>query len=175
MKRSLRTSSPILSQMSLLLSHYRTHSIRHHHSEVLHMLLTVRGLVKSYGAINVLQSIGFVINQDDRVGLVGPNGVGKSTLLRILTRQEEANEGTFTYAPSVEVGYLPQSTPDFYGRSIQDLIMDAVGHLRQLEEQMRQLEAEMSSQTSEEQLAALLEEYGHVSARFQDAGGYDLD
>jgi macrolide transport system ATP-binding/permease protein len=139
------------------------------------MLLTVRGLVKSYGAIHVLQSIGFVINQDDRVGLVGPNGVGKSTLLRILTRQEEADEGTFTYAPSVEVGYLPQSTPDFYGRSIQDLILEAVGHLRQVEEQMRQLEAEMSSQTGEEQLTALLEEYGHVSAAFQDAGGYDLD
>ncbi len=139
------------------------------------MLLTARGLGKSYGAINVLQSIGFVINQGDRVGLVGPNGVGKSTLLRILTRQEEADEGTIAYAPSVEVGYLPQSTPDFYGRSIQDLILEAVGHLRQLEEQMRHLEAEMSSQTGEEQLAALLEEYGHVSARFQDAGGYDLE
>jgi macrolide transport system ATP-binding/permease protein len=139
------------------------------------MLLTIRGLVKSYGAIHVLQSIGFVINRDDRVGLIGPNGVGKSTLLRILTRQEEADEGTFAYAPSIEAGYLPQSTPDFYGRSIQDMILEAVGHLRQVEEQMRQLEAEMSSQTGKEQLTALLEEYGHVSAAFQDAGGYDLD
>jgi macrolide transport system ATP-binding/permease protein len=139
------------------------------------MLLTARGLGKSYGAINVLQSIGFVMNQGDRVGLVGPNGVGKSTLLRILTRQEEADEGTFAYAPSVEVGYLPQNTPDFYGRCIQDVILEAVGHLRQLEEQMRQLEAEMGNQTGEESLAALLEEYGHVSARFQDAGGYDLE
>ncbi len=139
------------------------------------MLLTVRELIKSYGAINVLQSISFVINQGDRVGLVGSNGVGKSTLLRILTRQEEADEGTFTYAPSVEVGYLPQNTPDFYGHSLQDLILEAVGHLRQLEEQMRQLEAEMSHQSSEAQLAMLLEEYGHTSAQFQDAGGYDLE
>ncbi|MDQ2885969.1 MAG: ATP-binding cassette domain-containing protein [Chloroflexota bacterium] len=139
------------------------------------MLLTVRGLGKSYGAIHVLQSINFVINQNDRVGLVGPNGVGKSTLLRILTRQEEADEGSFMFALSVAVGYLPQSTPDFYGHSIQDLILEAVGQMRQLEEQMRQLEAQMGSQTDEEQLAALLEEYGHVSTRFQDAGGYDLD
>nr|MBA2391904.1 ABC-F family ATP-binding cassette domain-containing protein [Ktedonobacteraceae bacterium] len=126
------------------------------------MFLTIRGLVKSYGAINVLQSIDLVINQDDRVGLVGPNGVGKSTLLRILTGQEEADEGAFTYAPSVEVGYLPQNTPDFYGRSVQDLIMEAVGHLRQLEEQMRQLEAEMSRQGDGEQLAVLLERYDHT-------------
>jgi len=175
MKRSLRPSSPIFFQMTLLLSHYERTAYGIIISEVVRMLLTVRGLIKSYGAINVLQSISLVMNQGDRVGLVGPNGVGKSTLLRILMRQEEADEGTFTYAPSVEVGYLPQNTPDFYGRSIQDLILEAIGHLRQLEEHMRRLEAEMSSRTGEEQLATLLEEYGHASATYQDAGGYDLD
>src|SRR5690242_18038047 len=100
------------------------------------MLLTVRGLTKSYGAIQVLQAISFVVNPGDRVGLVGPNGVGKSTLLRLLTHQEEADAGSFAVAPSIEPGYLPQSTPEFYGRSIQDLLLEAVGHLRQLEEQM---------------------------------------
>lgn len=139
------------------------------------MLLTTRGLSKSYGAITVLQSISFVINPGDRVGLVGPNGVGKSTLLRLLIGQEEADAGTFAIAPSTEPGYLPQSTPDFYGRSIQDLILEAVGQLRQLEEQMRQLERLMSGAPGAEQLPALLEEYGQVSTRFQDAGGYELD
>ena len=137
------------------------------------MLLTVRGLTKSYGAIQVLQAISFVVNPGDRVGLVGPNGVGKSTLLRLLMGQEEADAGSFAVAPSIEPGYLPQSTPEFYGRSIQDLLLEAVGHLRQLEEQMRRLESEMSA-ADEARLPHLLEEYGHVSARFQDAGGYDL-
>ncbi len=138
------------------------------------MLLMVRGLTKAYGAVQVLQSISFVVNAGDRVGLVGPNGVGKSTLLRLLIGQEEADAGTFACAPSSEPGYLPQSTPDFYGRSIQDLLMEAVGHLRRLEEQMRKLEREMSA-TSGDLLSELLDEYGHVSARFQDAGGYDLE
>lgn len=138
------------------------------------MLLTVRGISKSYGAIQVLQSISFVVNAGERVGLVGPNGVGKSTLLRLLMGQEEPDEGTFVCAPSVEPGYLPQSTPDFYGRTLQDLILEAVGHLRQLEDRMRDLEHEMSA-ASEEQLPHLLEEYGQVSGRFQDEGGYDLD
>src|SRR5260370_4252455 len=104
------------------------------------MLLTVRGLTKSYGAINVLQSINFVVNPGDRIGLVGPNGVGKSTLLRLLVGQEEADAGRFACAPSTELGYLPQSTPNFYGRTIQDLILEAVGQLSQIEEEMRQLE-----------------------------------
>ena len=109
------------------------------------MLLIVRGLAKSYGAANVLQAINFVINPGERVGLVGPNGVGKSTLLRILTGEEEADSGSFAYGPSIETGYLPQSTPEFYGYTIQDLILESVGHLRQLEEQMHQLELTMGS------------------------------
>jgi ABC-type molybdenum transport system ATPase subunit/photorepair protein PhrA len=49
------------------------------------MLLTVRNLAKSYGVIRVLSDISFVVNARDRIGIVGPNGVGKSTLLRLLT------------------------------------------------------------------------------------------
>src|SRR6266700_351216 len=138
------------------------------------MLLAVRSLFKAYGAINVLNDVSFVVNKGDRVGIVGSNGVGKSTLLKILVGQEEVDAGTFAYAPSTEVGYLPQTTPEFYGRTIQDLILESLGSLRQLEERMRQIEAIMTT-AGEEQLAVLLEEYGHISTKFQDRGGYDLD
>lgn len=138
------------------------------------MLLTTRNLTKSYGAIAVLQDISFVLNDNDRVGIVGSNGVGKSTLLKILMGQEEADSGMYTHAPSIEVGYLPQTTPDFYGHTINDLIFESVGNLRQLEERMRELEVIMTT-ASQEQYAALLEEYGAVSTKFQDRGGYELD
>ncbi len=138
------------------------------------MLTAIRNLSKSYGAIMVLNEVSFVVNDNDRVGIVGSNGVGKSTLLRILMGQEEADSGTITYASSVEVGYLPQTTPEFYGRTIQDLILESVGNLRQLEERMRQLEADMAT-ADKEYLATLLNEYNEVSTRFQDRGGYDLN
>ncbi len=138
------------------------------------MLLTTRNLTKSYGAITVLQEISFVLNDNDHVGIVGSNGVGKTTLLKILMGQEEADSGTYTYAPSIEVGYLPQTTPDFYGHTINDLIFESVGNLRQLEERMRELETIMAG-ASQEQYDALLEEYGTVSTKFQDRGGYELD
>ena len=138
------------------------------------MLLTVRNLTKTFGAITVLQDISFVINAADRVGIVGPNGVGKSTLLKLLVGHEEIDRGSIRYGPSSEFGYLPQTTPEFYGRTIQDLIKESVGDLRQLEERMHQIEAAMSG-ANEEQLPELLEKYNSISTRFQDRGGYDLD
>ncbi len=138
------------------------------------MILSIRQLSKSYGAVTVLNNISCIVNKKDRVGLVGSNGVGKSTLLRILTGEEEADAGTISYAPSVEVGYLPQTTPDFYGRTIQDLILESVGNLRLLEERMRVLEARMST-ADEEELQRVLEEYTSVSTQFQNRGGYDID
>ncbi len=108
------------------------------------------------------------------MGIVGPNGVGKTTLLSILVGQESIDSGSFSFAPSTEVGYLPQTTPGFYGRTMQDLILESVGNLRQLEERMRQLEADMGAASGDE-LAALMQEYDLVSTRFQDRGGYELD
>ena len=138
------------------------------------MLLSVRGLSKTYGAVTVLNNVSFNINSNDRVGLVGMNGAGKTTLLRILLGQETMDSGKISFAPSLELGYLPQTTPDFYGRTIQDLILESLGNLRQLEVRMRQVEAAMTT-GGEDQLPALLAEYDQLSTKFQDHGGYDLD
>jgi macrolide transport system ATP-binding/permease protein len=137
-------------------------------------MLFVRNLSKAYGAITVLEDISFVVNAGDRVGVVGPNGVGKTTLLSILVGQETLDAGSFSFAATTETGYLPQTTPEFYGRTMQDLIYESLGNLRQLEERMRALESSMSAAVGE-QLAALIEEYDLVSTRFQDLGGYDID
>ena len=143
-------------------------------------MLFVRNLSKSYGAVTVLDDISFVINPNDRVGVVGSNGVGKTTLLSILVGQESPDSGSYSFAPSTEVGYLPQATPDHLSDrnkiiyTLQDLILASLGNLRQLEERMSALEIAMSA-TPGNQLAPLIEEYDLVSTRFQDRGGYEID
>ena len=138
------------------------------------MLLTIRSLSKTYGVHTVLDTLSFTINSHERGGIVGPNGVGKSTLLRLLVGQEEADAGTITYGPGVDFGYLAQTTPNFYGRTIEGLILASVGDLRRLEERMQYLEGAMAT-ASEEQLPALLAEYNIVATKYQDRGGYDID
>ncbi|WP_126601289.1 ribosomal protection-like ABC-F family protein [Dictyobacter aurantiacus] len=139
------------------------------------MLLTVKNISKTYGIIAVLNDISFVLNRQERIGLVGPNGVGKSTLLHILTGQENADQGSISYAHGVEYGFLAQSTPDFYGRTIDDLLLESVGNLRQLEVRMHQLEQLMAQSGEPKELDQLLEEYNTVSTQFVERGGYELD
>src|SRR6266849_2316458 len=128
-------------------------------------MLAVRHLCKSYGAITVLDDISFIVNSNDRIGIVGSNGVGKTTLLNMLIGQESTDSGSFSFTPHTEVGYLPQTTPEFSGHTMQDLILESVGNLRQLEERMRELESAMSS-AIDDQLAGLMDEYELVSTRF---------
>src|SRR5690349_8768716 len=111
------------------------------------MLVNVRELTKTYGAIVVLSEVSFVLNASDRIGIVGPNGVGKSTLLRLLVGQEEQDSGVISFAPNVEIGYQPQQAVDLLqesGGTIQDLLLQATGNLRQLEERMHELETAMA-------------------------------
>ncbi|HEY6287173.1 MAG TPA: ABC-F family ATP-binding cassette domain-containing protein [Ktedonobacteraceae bacterium] len=137
-------------------------------------MLAVRHLCKSYGAITVLDDISFIVNSNDRIGVVGSNGVGKTTLLNMLIGQESTDSGSFSFTPRTEVGYLPQTTPEFSGHTMQDLILESVGNLRQLEKQMRELETALST-ANDEQIAGLMDDYEQVSSRFQDRGGYELD
>ncbi len=103
------------------------------------MLLNIKNVQKAYGAFTILEAISFTVHKEERIGIVGSNGAGKSTLLRLLAGQEESDSGTITYSPFVRSGYLPQTTPVFYGRTIQDLIFEAVGNLRQVEYRMQEL------------------------------------
>jgi len=67
-------------------------------------MLSVSHLSKSYGAITVLEDISLIVNPGDRVGIVGSNGVGKTTLLNILIGHESIDSGSFAFVPSTEVG-----------------------------------------------------------------------
>ncbi len=137
------------------------------------MLITAKQLSKSYGAATVFSDVSLAVNHGERIGLVGANGVGKSTLLRILIGEEPLDSGALVLAPSLEVGYLPQTTPEFFGRTLDDLIHESVGNLRRIEARMRELEAAMSAPRAD--VHVLLEEYGTLATRFADRGGYELD
>jgi macrolide transport system ATP-binding/permease protein len=136
-------------------------------------MLTCRGIHKSYGHQIVLNDVSFVLNDGEHIGLVGPNGVGKSTLLRILTGAETPDSGQFTFAPGARVGYLAQNIPA-PEHTVADMMAAASREVRALETQMRELETQMQTAQGDV-LDSLLTVYGDVLERFEHAGGYDIE
>jgi macrolide transport system ATP-binding/permease protein len=137
------------------------------------MLLSIAQVAKTYGALHILDGITFLLNDADRVGLVGANGAGKSTLMRIITGEVEADAGQVVVAPGAVIGYLPQQPPAAGDASIDGLIYDAVGELRELEARLRALEVVMAAGDGD--VDAAVAEYGDCLERFERRGGYDLD
>lgn len=137
------------------------------------MSLHVSRVAKTYGPSVVLDDISFIINAGDRVGLVGANGTGKSTLFRIITGEIPADSGTVSVSEGIVLGYLPQQPPDSGNTTINDLVYDAVGELRSIETRLRELEASLSDPAAD--FDEVMAEYGELQEQFERRGGYDLD
>ena len=83
-------------------------------------MLRVENLTKHYGALHVLEGVGFSLGPGDRLGLVGRNGTGKSTVLRLVAGLEEPDGGLISLLPGYTLAYLPQSTAPEPGRTVHD-------------------------------------------------------
>jgi ATP-binding cassette subfamily F protein 3 len=94
-------------------------------------VLHVQNLHKSYGATTVLSGVSFVLNDAERVGLIGANGTGKSTLLRCLVGQEQPDRGRITLTPAgAHLGYLPQAFGTGETRRVADVVADVAPEWR---------------------------------------------
>jgi ATP-binding cassette subfamily F protein 3 len=99
-------------------------------------MLTVHHLSKSYELQTLFENVSFSLNPGERVGLVGPNGCGKTTLLRILAGEETASSGTVSRDPRLRIGYLPQGfTPD-QDATLGEVIGKLAGDPRALEDEL---------------------------------------
>ncbi len=136
------------------------------------MLLRVENISKSYGDNQVLHNVSFTLDEDQKVGLVGANGVGKSTLLRIIVEQETADDGHIWIRDGAEIGYLPQSLVAPAGQTIDEYVDHALGGLRRMETRMRELERRMGEDDGN--LTQRLNEYGELLERYERRGGYDM-
>lgn len=138
-------------------------------------ILTVENLELSYGAFTVFSGISARISNDSKIGLIGPNGIGKTSLLLILAGFEQATAGSVQIARGRKVGYLPQEAMDaFADRKISpyEEMLSVFAGLREMQKKLNELEEEMASGNYTEQL---LEDYGSLQTAFELAGGYDYE
>jgi ATP-binding cassette subfamily F protein 3 len=135
-------------------------------------LVTAINVGKSYGPVDLFSHISLSVPHRARVGLVGPNGVGKTTLLRILIGLEEPSSGEVQKARSLSVGYLPQEAGVEARGTLWEQCLEAFADLLALQKEMVRLEGEMSDPLKAE---AALETYGQIQARFDHLGGYTYE
>src|SRR5271157_1926637 len=103
-------------------------------------LLVATELAKAYGALDVFQDVSARLESGDRVGLVGPNGTGKTTFLRILAGLETPTAGEVTRRRGLTVGYLPQDPPPPGETTLRATMLEVFAGLREQEQALRGLE-----------------------------------
>ncbi|NWF70881.1 MAG: ABC-F type ribosomal protection protein [Chloroflexi bacterium] len=136
------------------------------------MFLSVTHLSKSYGTQPVLNDAALTLGPGQRVGLVGANGVGKSTLLKIIMGEIEADSGEIVRTPDIQIGYLAQVLGGDNQQTLAQMIDTALRHVRALETRLRALEAALADAPSD---SPRLLEYGEALEQFERYGGYEIE
>jgi ATP-binding cassette subfamily F protein 3 len=139
-------------------------------------ILTAHNLGKYFGGQDIFADLNLSINHNDRIALVGPNGEGKTTLLRIFVGLDLPSAGNVHKAKELRIGYLEQhpsliSTDD----NVWTLALNAFADLRQQEAEIQALEATLTEESDTTRRNELLEEYGEAQAQFEHAGGYGYE
>jgi ATP-binding cassette subfamily F protein 3 len=140
------------------------------------MMLQIKGLGKAFRGDWLFRSLEFQINERDRIGLVGDNGTGKSTLMKILARMMSADEGDVVGAKDLTFGYLPQDGLYMRGRTLLEEVLSVYESLKLLEQEIQLLEHELADMKHEgPEYEKTLERYSTISQQFRLKEGYSID
>lgn len=136
--------------------------------------LALNEIQKYFGAVKVLENITFEVHSNDKVGIIGRNGTGKTTIMKIIAGLERQDGGTIAIKKGSTVGYLDQ-IPDYPSHySVSDVLNTAFEKQYKIREDMRRLEWEMGSKEGSE-LDIAVRRYGEIQQLFEHSGGYDIE
>ncbi len=136
-------------------------------------ILSVFGLTKSFITEEIFADVTFQLAEREHVALVGVNGAGKSTVLRIIAGIEHANGGDVSRVGGLRVTYLPQEATFSSDNSVRDETRSAFAHVLEIASRMREIEAAMGNACDD--LDDLLIEYDQLQTRFDAGHGYDVE
>jgi len=135
-------------------------------------MISFTNVTKQYGAQVLFVDASFQINTGEKVGLVGPNGSGKTTIFRLITGEESADDGNVERPRKLRIGYFRQDVGDMRGRTVLAETIAGAGEVAKLGEELVALEHKMATG---EDLERTVERFGEVQARYQELGGYDVE
>ncbi len=143
------------------------------------IILQGNNLSKSYGVENIFKNISLIVRQGEKIGLVGPNGVGKSTLLKCLMKEETIDEGLITYGKGIKIGYLPQAVGIIEGeKPLFDYVLEEYQDLVLLRQKINELNLQMSSPevyNNQKKLENVMAAYAAAMEHYEREGGYSFE
>ncbi|MEV4800641.1 ABC-F family ATP-binding cassette domain-containing protein [Nonomuraea sp. NPDC049421] len=141
------------------------------------ILISLRGVFKSYDGRAVLSDVSMSVRSGERVGIVGENGSGKSTLVRLLAGTERPDEGEVRgeVRAGADLGYVGQTLAETLGPAsggtVREAVDAALADLRAMERRMRELESALSEEATQQ----VMDEYGELCTAYELRGGYEAD
>lgn len=137
------------------------------------MLISLQNVSFSFGARTMLEEVNWQIGNNERIGLVGVNGAGKSTVLRLMTGAYSPDSGTISKPKDVSLGFFNQDLLSFSTReNILKVAMQAFERAHAIEQRMNDLLKELEAKPDDEKL---LDDYSHALHDFELAGGYEME
>lgn len=137
--------------------------------------IELNNIIKNYGLKNVLNGMNLTLKTGEKAVLIGCNGAGKSTVLKIIMKQENISAGTINIRKNATIGMLKQiyeyeeTNPNVY-----TFLQRSFEHFFELETKLKKLENEMSYEKDDEKISELLQKYGNVQQKYIQMGGYDI-
>lgn len=138
-------------------------------------MITFRNLTRFYGHQDIFLDCDLHIGPSDRIGLVGPNGTGKTTLLRLILGEEAPNSGEISRPRDLRIGYLPQSLIDLGGKTVLGLVVDAAGDLKRIQTELHETTRSLERAEFHDEMVRLTERQGRLHEVFDRMGGYGLE
>lgn len=138
-------------------------------------MIRLDSISKQNGQQLVFIEASAALQRGEKAGLVGPNGAGKTTLFRMITGQEQPDDGQVLVDRGVSIGFFSQDVGEMSGRTPVAEVMDGAGDVSTVAAELALLEAAMADPAQAEDLDAIIERFGEVQARFEELGGYALE
>jgi ATP-binding cassette, subfamily F, member 3 len=131
---------------------------------------------KRFGPKVLFESLDWLITPKDRIGLVGANGTGKSTLLKVIGGMDQLDLGALNMQKGIQIGYLPQDGLRLSGRTVFEECMTVFDRVKEMEREMEELLHRLSDlDPAGEEYAAVSDRFSELDARFHAASGYSLE
>lgn len=134
------------------------------------IVLSVQNLVKEYNGKKIFNPSTFTVSEDDKIALIGNNGTGKSTILKMINKMVEPSSGLISFSNNVTIGYLSQEVIKDENNTLYEEAIDVFANLIQKEKELNDLAEQISLNPEDE---ALIEKYSKKETEFLNSDGYN--